>query len=134
MLTVGKVKRNKELIDFYIKPGETLSSTARKFGLSVERTRQVIRKEAMNVCELHRKRFSGSCKFCLLDDLYNREIPMPELIEIINRLKGKDKSEFISYERTHLIKYLYNQFGHSIHYIGKLLDRDYRTIKHHLDV
>lgn len=124
--------RNKDVVAEYRKPGSTMISVGKLFGISDERVRQIVEAAALATCKIHKEKYSKECTHCSLDALYNREIPMPELLEIIDRLKARDRTKFVHYERSLLIEYLRDNLKLSLPFIGKLLDRDHTTISHHL--
>lgn len=114
--------------------GATLKSVGEKYGLSAERIRQIVNPKEYQYCEKHDHKYEDRCLYHDLDEVYNREIPMPELMETIHRLKDTGREKPVVYEKKLIINYLRNHFRLTPGFIGTLFDQDITTIKHHLGI
>lgn len=125
---------NEQIKKDYGIEGATLKSVGFKHGISAERVRQIVNPKEYQYCEEHDHKYENRCLYHDLDQVYNREIPMPELMETINRLKAPDRSKPTVYEKKLIINYLRNHFRLTPGFIGTLFDQDITTIKHHLGI
>jgi len=128
--------RNKEIITKYKTGNYTYEQLGEEYSLTGERIRQIINPLDYSKCQIHNHKYltEEGCQLCVIDQIYNTEISMVELMEVIERLKTPDRTKATVYERKKVIDYLTNKFKLTPGFIGNLMKRDITTIKHHLGI
>lgn len=125
MPTLTIEKRNKQIKELRYTKQWRYKAIGEKFGISVERVRQICDEREANkedlllkVADAYAKKFQGE------------KIGAKEILEDIALLSNQDRSKPTVIKRNALITYLHEELGFSFLAIGRLLNRDHSTIMH----
>ncbi len=112
----------------------TLAETAKQFGLSSERVRQIQLKKYEKRCAVHNRLYFNKCAYCINEKFYKKVLSKLSHDELIDEAKeqGKNKSRDLlsSTRRVMIIKILKDKYKQSFSQIGRLFNRHYSTISH----
>lgn len=106
-----------------------VSKIAKMFGLTFERTRQIINPPELLYCKKHKRKYDKYCSYCHVLEFYPLLLENNHLDEEIRLLKGKVRiSKEQAYQKALLIRYLKDKKRKSFSEIGRIFGNDHTTI------
>lgn len=109
--------------------GLTLAKIGKKFGITQERVRQILKNEK-NFCAKHQKFFMDECPYCKVEKEFKEYISKLDLKALKNIIRTfpTRRNLKIIIEKEILIKRLRDKFKLTYREIGELFKNDHTTI------
>lgn len=115
------------------KPKFILKQIAKMHGITSERVRQLLNKEPLRRCSIHRNSYGKTCKYCDAEVSHKTKLEKLDragLMTEIERLSQRGRDGKTVLERKLLVRKLVEEHGLSYLEIGRLLHRHHTTIIH----